>query len=1229
MVELHTAFNTNLSDADGSLTVLRARIALLATAIGGPDYTSKLDPPPYKLGDDCLACLKDLKRWFKLVDDQQNRWDVAMAAAEYRILIDDLLPIMIDWENKTALANKLSKQDTSTDESIKTVGGREYHDNIALNSLQLLVILTWPLTLNEQSTADQIRVYSDLKKHQVVYKKKVLSLDRGKTLKAVTRLASKVVRINKSNRSPKDNMVLRLTLNFLRNILSIGPAELNIARNKNMTNRGINITDTLPPDVTLDDISLSSVISAFQRNKVFKLLLLLSGSSTEFDNDFIDVPLMEILFQITKEINQESLFSCGTEQNNENEKLVAKDLSPTCSQLTDLLQKEKILRKNVLQNTSTRHSRFGALLSIETANKNRLTVSGGSNLRNDSIALKNIDSRKKWNKRGTKKRDDMAVEGLPNTLLKSRHRSYNFSSSTSNFLKKFIDDFIDSGFNFLLQRLTSHFTTEQDQMMTSEQVEYLMFFAWFTKFQRIRPKSALLGDVSYITGAIDETSFILLSSILRKSYEEKNWVVVHAGMIAFDELLQLVGYAKEICYDENIEFILSRLFSDERIKLLSDIPKHAYKHTVQYMKSCVDLTHTAMKLFEQYDEEKSLIITKKTKKKQHNISEAEIENLVQSQGIDRDEALEILQPSFREHEVSFAKIQRQYFCESTIETYINCLQRFQELEDSDIKKGISFLHRVITRESEEALLFRIDFIVLLRNMLSTGGISRRSRVRKHVESFSNFFLYRLKKKLKDSSSWFIALLFPLLHNSDIGYFQKYGERKDQEKYGLYAVPPSEFRHIEDEEQLPDSILADIQHGLLTSALIDSGKIDLLTTLIEHMSNSLKNFRVFLSLNVKKGNESLNPPNELLTWVESDEPSPLLVDGDFRALLQLVGYHIPESANDSCYLVGSVDVPVLEQSLQTIQKYLSTPFETRNGFPSSSYLIRPRVQNIDSFKEDGTYEEDNSQSYEGPGIVSDNDVNEWGEDSYFNDLGNEMIEKIEGRTLEKGLAKAKKSRKSRKIERKTTSKRRKIRSNIPLFDTNEPEKVHSGKARQFVPSKEYISDSDDGEDYVNPIFFENEMYMRFLLDRYSGQLTEDKYSLFGKFAAERMNNGGQIISDFTNLFNGEVPTVDFLAQRTQSSSGPDRSLISLSSLISKEIGNSRGNNTSVEIQGASVGYDFQEDQEEYSSPTSSSKNIEKNPTENFNMEESMREEEEFNEPLISRKRQKIIIQDDDD
>ena len=69
--------------------ILKARIALLSTSIGGPDYSADNEEPRYKLGDEALLCLKDLKRWFKLVDDEQSRLDVAMATDEYKILTDD------------------------------------------------------------------------------------------------------------------------------------------------------------------------------------------------------------------------------------------------------------------------------------------------------------------------------------------------------------------------------------------------------------------------------------------------------------------------------------------------------------------------------------------------------------------------------------------------------------------------------------------------------------------------------------------------------------------------------------------------------------------------------------------------------------------------------------------------------------------------------------------------------------------------------------------------------------------------------------------------------------------------------------------------------------------------------------------------------------------------------------------------------------------------------------
>ena len=47
----------------------------------------------YILGDDALACLRDLKRWLKLYDEKLNRLDVARCLAEAKLVAGDLLPI--------------------------------------------------------------------------------------------------------------------------------------------------------------------------------------------------------------------------------------------------------------------------------------------------------------------------------------------------------------------------------------------------------------------------------------------------------------------------------------------------------------------------------------------------------------------------------------------------------------------------------------------------------------------------------------------------------------------------------------------------------------------------------------------------------------------------------------------------------------------------------------------------------------------------------------------------------------------------------------------------------------------------------------------------------------------------------------------------------------------------------------------------------------------------------
>lgn len=54
------------------------------------------------LGDDALACLRDLKRWMKLYDEKMNRLDVARCLGEANIVNGDLLPILAQWSPETS-----------------------------------------------------------------------------------------------------------------------------------------------------------------------------------------------------------------------------------------------------------------------------------------------------------------------------------------------------------------------------------------------------------------------------------------------------------------------------------------------------------------------------------------------------------------------------------------------------------------------------------------------------------------------------------------------------------------------------------------------------------------------------------------------------------------------------------------------------------------------------------------------------------------------------------------------------------------------------------------------------------------------------------------------------------------------------------------------------------------------------------------------------------------------
>ncbi|GMM57929.1 Tof1 protein [Maudiozyma humilis] len=1120
-----------LEEASASV-ILKARIALLSTAIGGPDYTTNDTDPVYKLGDEALPCLKDLKRWFKLVDDDQRRLDVAMAAGEYKILTDDLVPILIEWENRS-----VAEKDLKSEKMI----GKSYYDKVALQAMQLMVLMTWPLILTEQSTQSQVDNYAEVKKYQLIYKKSILATQDGKVLRAIARIVINVMRINRQDRTGRDNMIMKLALNLLRNIIAIEPGELTIS-NKQRTTKGINSIDTLPPGVTRDDISLNTIITSFQKNKIFKLLLTLSSSMTEeFDQDFLNMPLMEIMVYLTKDVNTEQLLrsqfrpTSQSETANSVDQLKGVYSSTPNMELKDLLQRENQMKKNLIQNTSSRHSRFGAMLSIQTPEGGRLTVSGGQSLLNDASAMDRIDARKKWNKRQPQIKSDPLEEGLPSGFLNSQSENNPLLDSTAKTFVKFLNNFVDSSFNILLHSINNHFTTEQDKLITIEQIEFLLFVAWFIRYQTGRCRFGKTVDILPISETLNETSYILTCQLLRTAYGNKNWPIVHAAMIAFYELLILVDQFIPADNDEfDVEYILSRLFSDDRLQLLTSLPKTAIRHSQPYMEACINVTHECLRVIE-HNTGNNLVVENRKKGKllKNGVTEDDVKNLMESENIDRDTAIEALTPQVRRIEVNFNRVRNGYMNEQTMDFYLNYLQRFRELNDKSIKRAMRFLGRALYDENQETNLFRLDILMLLHDMLGPSGLQKNAKIYRDIDDFSKYLLYRLKKRLKASPAWFVGLLFPSLHDSQVGYFQRFGEIKTSSNKILRGVEPSTFKPIEEEQMLPPSVVRDMKIGIVVSTLIDDGHNDILEVL-------RKNMELCISFNeARKAAETSGQPIEgevtIPPFVLPQEiKHHLWLNSDLRALLVLINYTIPEISLDSCKFNRDASFAELEIDFDSLKKYMGIPFETPNGAPSSTYLIRPTNRQTSSGEQDGWngYED---YDYDDPSIVRD-------DDEYFKSLEDNMEKRLRGKKLSKGRASTKKKPKKSQRVRRT-----RIRGGLPTFDIDEDgNEVAQTTHYSAVASKEYISDSDDEDEVLNPIFFENETFLRYLLDQNNGQLPLEKFSLYGKFKDERIANKGKIINDYTELFNGPVPSLEALNASSAGTKGPNQLLHDLSS-----------------------------------------------------------------------------------
>ena len=807
--------------------LLKAHIAVLVSALGGIDHTSEIVPPPYKLGHDALACLKDIKRWIRAVDERQHNYEVALACAESGLVQNDLIIILCQWDSQ--MQNKKQKTDTM-------VRNKTAMEKIMLSCLEILVLLTWPMEFGTNLSENQKLLFAQVRKIQVLHKKHILTYNDGQVLKAVIRLALPVIAKPRIDREPRDNQILRLVLYFARNLLAIEPENDSISTKTN--NKRATPSSNLPNGVSPDDISINNLLRVFKKNKVLMLLLTITGSiNSEFEKDLFNEICLESVYLLIKGLEaKDVLVNKPTSTSKVNTKTAAAaatttnttssvDISATTPlqplsstvglQLQDLLNTEAKKRQSQKQHIATRHGKFGTLLSIRSADANSYVVSGEEALINPNGTMDKLDKSKTWKMKNhfTYDSDEFVKTNSPIYL----------NAQGRQILSYFIEEFLSGGcFNNLIESMTSKLTSQLEYSLIDEltQASYFYTIAWFLNYQReqITLSGLQTFDFGVVRAALSEVNFILIVAYFRDSHQKRLWNSLHVAMICFKELLHIsnsifgkkrarttnddtIGDDEQYEIDRELaEGIIRKLFSfNEFLNTLVQVPQIAYKHSPRFLAESIRVITIILKSFESFAKEDLQLYVqtkrKRNKKKQQRINELDrdTESKLRTAIYESDEELaqENLREVTRERKLNFQATEVRFFHQNVVTTYIEYMSRFEDLTHEDIKMCLTYFHKLFVVRKDYNGLFRLDFMQLiykLRNHLPKG-----SPIRLKVDEFIYYFM----KKFKLAITRFpnpLEILFPRFEETRFKHYLSTGELYELDT----AVDPRAIRNLNKE-----------------------------------------------------------------------------------------------------------------------------------------------------------------------------------------------------------------------------------------------------------------------------------------------------------------------------------------------------------------------------------------------------------------------------------------------
>ncbi|KAI5288210.1 Topoisomerase 1-associated factor 1 [Ascosphaera acerosa] len=764
-------------DQDHVPPEVRAYIYSLATALGGAGLS---DDGRYVLGDDALGVLRDLKKWLQFYDERTNRMDVARCLAEADLVVRDLIPILVQGAERARQSKHWSR----------ILIACSYSANTAV--VELLVPLTWPLKSDEQMTVNHARHMPYLHRAQTIYKASLLDETAAPLLRVMIQLGLPSISVPAPDRSSRDEGIIKLLLYLFRNLLLIEP----------------------PSDEQAEDVQLhtlrSATIAAFQRQDVFALLLTMC-SSIESSFAQHDTLILEVLFHLLKGIDPRNLYTSAQSRYRQGAG------GETTAELAELMDVEVVKAQKGTLGAPTRHTRFGTMFWLKDKhNQESLqTISGQKVAQNATLALSAMDGGKLA---GSSRRRGPPIRRKD--LLDGSHRRDDFThtrklaGADAAHLVTFVEEFLDNCLGPFFKHLGKTISREAATVTDATLYQRYFLIAWFLQAERLRRRAraqrqrearasapgsrrALLEEpVSWdvVNDVMNRSTCTSVKIRLRQAQDtglRQDLVCVVRCMT------QILLTAQEMLLSpleedrEKAESVLDIIFceadvQDRALKIIRDNDGQG----LPYLDAVTEFAVVFVKMLEQrskFDVQMYVQArrARKRKRKQKQVTrqtqaqpprrpvsgEGEEEEAVedgQADGAEQEGGEEEEDEEDSDSEAyaiekpfDFAKYERKFYTQELVNLFVSFLAHHRDLDDEQLKRAHRLLYRVGFKLDQPMLLFRLDIVALLFELVQGHGLRLRrgAACAREWDELVRHLLRRLWRRLDADPAMFEQLLF--------------------------------------------------------------------------------------------------------------------------------------------------------------------------------------------------------------------------------------------------------------------------------------------------------------------------------------------------------------------------------------------------------------------------------------------------------------------------------------